>query len=201
MLNNKEMSSVRERMAERRKEKEAEAAFAKEITTNGKRLGLSWYKYDNEYYQVIGSHIAYAKQKRLRLDIVNSWYIVDLANMNACVLYLDGFERVLNGVALEDIIIYPDKYFVFKNLNITELWYKDKKILVADQIYRLDQNIWEVVSNNVYYITNLDPRSTTPVSNFPLEYYPETKTLVSVKPDGSRTDLSKFLRRLEEKQY
>lgn len=201
MLNNKEMSSVRERMAERRKEKEAEAAFAKEITTNGKRLGLSWYEYDNEYYQVIGSHIAYAKQKRLRLDIVNSWYIVDLANMNACVLYLDGFERVLNGVALEDIIIYPDKYFVFKNLNITELWYKDKKILVADQIYRLDQNIWEVVSNNVYYITNLDPRSTTPVANFPLEYYPETKTLISVNPDGSRIDLSKFLRRLEEKQY
>lgn len=161
-------SSIREMQ----KERKAEEELIHNITTNGERLGLSWYKYNNEYFQIYNDKILRSHQNNLKINTREGWFILDLRNVNACVIYIDGFEKILNGVSVEDIVIYPDKYFLFKTPDgrITELWRHSAQILVADEIYRLNQDVWCVSSNGIYYITNLNDRETIAVGRYPLIY-------------------------------
>ena len=50
------------------------------------------------------------------------------------------------------------------------MWRHSAQILVADEIYRLNQNVWCVSSNGIYYITNLNDRETIAVGRYPLIY-------------------------------
>lgn len=188
-------SSIREMQAERKAEEE----LIHNITTNGERLGLSWYKYNNEYFQIYNDKILRSNQTNLKINTREGWFILDLRNINACVIYIDGFEKILNGVSVDDIVIYPDKYFLFKTPDdrIAELWRHSAQILVADEIYRLNQNVWCVSSNGIYYITNLNERETIAVGRYPLIYDSVNNTLsyYDTSQGGIMIDVSYLLDR------
>ena len=151
----------------RKEEEEEEKRIAYEISQNGTRIGLSWYEYEGEFYQILhGTKIGYSKQKRLKINPHEGWYILDINNANACMVYIDGFEKVLNGIDPDSIIIYPDKYFSFRQGKVTELWRFDLRILLADDIIRLSKDLWSLKSNDVYYITNLNNRMTRPIGKY-----------------------------------
>lgn len=188
-------SSIREMLAERKAEEELIHA----ITTNGERLGLSWYRYNGEYYQIYNNKILRSRQTDLKINTHEGWFILNLRNVNACVIYVDGFEKILNGVSAEDIVIYPDKYFLFKTPDgrITELWRHSAQILVADEIYRLNQKVWCVSSNGIYYITNLNDRETIAVGRYPLIYDSSNNTLTyyDTSQGGILVNMSHLLER------
>lgn len=156
-----------------------EEAIIKEIQANGKAVGFSWYLYEGEYYQIYSNKIRYSRQRNIKIDTHHGWYILDIANMNAVLLYIDGFEKILSGVDIADIVIYPDRYFIFKSPDKkkTELWRHDAQLVVADNIYRLTEEFWCLCSNGIYYLSNLDGRSSIPVGRWPLLYDPNRNIL------------------------
>ena len=152
---------------EKQKIKEEEEMICKEITQNGERLGLSWWRYEGEYYQIFGNTLRYAKQKDIKINATDAWYILSPINTNACIVYISGFERVLNGVHPDDVIIYKDKYFAFKK-TVWELWRYDSHVVSADTITRLTDVLWSLSSNGIYFLSNLDSRYTRPIGKYPL---------------------------------
>lgn len=167
--------SPRDRMMRKQQEEE----IAKYIMDHGERLGLSWYKIDNEYYQVYNKQILRSKQKNLKINQNEGWFILDIEHTNAVLLYIDGVEKILHGVNIDDVTIYPDKYYLFRQPleNAVELWRLDSHILTANNIYRLNEKLWCVQSNGIYYLSNLDERSTIPIGKYPLEYDQDTGIL------------------------
>ena len=155
-----------------------EQRLANQIIAEGERLGLSWYKWQGKFWQVYSGKIYHASQNDLIINTREGWFILDIANMNAILLYIDGFEKILPGVSKEHVIIYPDKYFSYKigrlkqdpNLQdnrITELWRYDSAILLANDIVRLDKNLWTYRSNKVWYISdNLTPGRSLVVGHY-----------------------------------
>ncbi len=63
------------------------------------------------------------------------------------------FEKILNGVSVEDIVIYPDKCFLTRSTDGRITVYGDTQILVADEIYRLNEIIY-CVSSQWYLLYN-----------------------------------------------
>lgn len=176
---------------ERQKLREEEELIAKEIMKNGQKVGLSWYLYEGEYYQIFNNTVRYARQKSLKINSHEGWFVLDLENSNACVIYIDGFEKVLNGVDVNTVVIYPDKYFMFRSLSgVWELWRHDAHILSADTITRLTDVLWSLSSNGIYYISNLNDRFTRPVSKFPLQV--DDRSVFFVDEVGVRQDVTIF---------
>lgn len=167
--------SPRDRMMRKQQEEE----IANYIVNHGERLGLSWYKLDNEYYQVYNKQVLRSKQKNLRINQNEGWFVLDIEHTNAVLLYVDGIEKILHGVSIDDVTIYPDKYYLFKQPleNAVQLWRLDSHILTANNIYRLNAQFWCIQSNDIYYLSNLDERSTIPIGKYPLEYDQENDTL------------------------
>ena len=65
LTTNTNIETPRERMLRRQEEER----MAKIITDDGERLGLSWYKYNNEFYQVYNGKILRSRQKRLLMNV------------------------------------------------------------------------------------------------------------------------------------
>lgn len=147
---------------EKLKQEQAEMDAIKAIKREGLKVGLSWYKWNNEYYQILGNKIGYSRQKRLTVNVPEDWYILDLNNVNACVLYINGIEKTLAGVDPETISVYKDHFYTFRTPNNGpyQLWRGDQHFITADSIKRLTQDLWSLQSNGKYYLSNLDERYT-----------------------------------------
>lgn len=184
LTTNTNIETPRERMLRRQEEER----MAKIITDDGERLGLSWYKYNDEFYQVYNGKILRSRQKRLLMNVKEGWFILDIEHTNACLVYIDGYEKILNGVSPEDIVIYPDKYYLFLSpLNrVKELWRMDSQILVADDIYRLNETLWCLCSNGIYYLSNLNSRESIPIGKYPLHYDPDKYILFYVDLENNQ---------------
>lgn len=197
MINNNNKIDLRQKLIDQQIERD----LIREITTKGEKLGFSWFKYKDEYYQIYNNQIKYAKQKFLKIDTRNGWYILDMINMSAVLLYIDGFEKILSGVDVNDIVIYPDKYFIFKtrDKSITELWRQDAQIAIADNIYRLTEKLWCFCSNGIYYLSNLVPNTAIPVGRYPLLYDPNRGILFYQDLDNKiPVDVSYLMSRLND---
>ena len=107
-----------------------DAIIIEELKAKGKKLGLNWYEYDGLYYHIADGKLLYEKH-----------------------------TKVLVGVLPEDIKIYPDHFILYpiNEKGAMKLSRYDIDILTADDIYRLNREIWVAVSNGVYYMKDLSP--------------------------------------------
>ena len=134
-----------------------DAIIIEELKARGRKLGLNWYEYDGLYYHIADGKIVYEKQTDLTLNEPEGWFILGMKNRTGSLIYINGYTKVLVGVLPEDIKIYPDHFILYpiNEKSAMKLSRYDMEILTADDIYRLNREIWVAVSNGVYYMKDL----------------------------------------------
>lgn len=138
-----------------------EKLTANKILEYGEKLPFNWYKYNNEYYNVIGDNIRYVTDD-LIVDKEKGYYIAPLRTsqmINITLIFIKGVESIKYHMYYKDVEFIYDKYYIVNlpDINTKELHYLtdeeyDTVLISDDIIYTGQLDKFFTLSHTTYYV-------------------------------------------------
>lgn len=145
------------------------------IVTEGKKLAYDWVEYDGLFYRIVGNTIV-AITPELIIDESTSSFRYRTNESNIAIVVIKNYIGFVSNTPLADIEIFKDGYFICNSNDPKqkELRLSDVAHIIADDIYRIEDDTFIVVSNGIHY--KLDKEfDMTPISSTRVRYNKETE--------------------------
>ena len=152
---------------------------ANEIIEGGEKLPFNWFKYNGMYYRIFNGKV-YIKTSELKI-LEDKYAFIYRHNNHPDILILAirNYIGVISNTGIDEITVYDDGYYICNSEDgiHRELHAADMKIIVADSIYRLENDNFVGVSNGIHYLVDIETGDNKPVSRSKVRYNKEYNIL------------------------